>query len=128
MKQSVKLAGLGLTAMLLLAGCQTNQHMYQWGNYEETLFTYFHEPAVKDEMLEKYLDFLARSSRDSKRVAPGLFAEAGTFLFEAGDFEGAIRFYELEAKLWPQSRPLMETLIASILRIQGHQQDQEVAL
>lgn len=127
MKESLKLAAIALAAMFFLAGCQTNQHMYQWGNYEETLFTYFHEPAVKEEMLEKYLQFLAKSHGDTKLVAPGLFAEAGTFLFEQGDLDGAIRFYEMEANYWPQSRKLMETLIESIQRIQANTQQGEAA-
>lgn len=124
MKPAITVPGLAL-ACALLSGCQTNKLMYDWGPYEATLFTSFHEPALKAEMQAKFLTFLEQSERRDRRIAPGLFADAGTFLYERGDLEGAVRFYEMEANQWPQSQHLMTTLITSIQRIQAIQQNQE---
>ncbi|CUA87366.1 DUF4810 domain-containing protein [Pseudidiomarina woesei] len=110
----LKLIGCVIAA-LLLAGCATNNNLYQWGNYEDTLFAHFHEPEVKEEMLASYIAFLEKSQNKSKKkVAPGLFAEAGTFMLEKGDATAAVRFYELERSLWPESEPLMTMLIQNL--------------
>ncbi|WP_157981063.1 DUF4810 domain-containing protein [Pseudidiomarina insulisalsae] len=101
-------------SLLVLSGCATNNHLYQWGNYEETLFTYFHEPEVKEEMLGYYFEFVNEAQGKKKPLAPGLFAEAGTFMLERGDVTAALRFYELEYATWPESRILMGTLITNI--------------
>lgn len=99
---------------LSLAGCATNRNLYQWGNYEETMFVYFHEPAVKQEMLENYIEFIESSQSNPKKLAPGLFAEAGTFMLDQGDRQAALRFYELEHASWPESRVLMAMLIQTL--------------
>lgn len=119
-----KLLG-ALVGAALLSGCVANNQLYQWGDYEETLFVYFHEPEVRDEMLANYYVFVnqaaAGTSKNKKPLAPGLLAEAGTFMLEAGDIDAAIRFYELEANTWPESRHLMTTLITN-LRAQAERQ------
>lgn len=105
---------LALLTSFLISGCATNKNLYQWGNYEETLFAYFHEPDVKEEMLEYYFEFIAEAQTGKKPVAPGLFAEAGTFMLEKGNTPAALRFYELERAAWPESSALMTTLITNI--------------
>ena len=117
-----KLLG-ALVGAALLSGCVANNELYQWGDYEETLFVYFHEPDVRDEMLTNYYAFIntAATTTNKKQLAPGLFAEAGTFMLEAGDIDAAIRFYQLEADRWPESRHLMNTLITN-LRAQTERQ------
>lgn len=109
-----------LVMALAIAGCANQRNLYQWGNYEETLFVYFHEPAVKDEMLKNYFAFIEASQSEPKKLAPGLFAEAGTFMLERGNRDAAIRFYQLEHDSWAESRPLMATLIKN-LEVQAQQ-------
>lgn len=115
-----------LVGAALLSGCATNNQLYQWGDYEEVLFVHFHEPAVRDEMLTNYYTFVntvaSGSSKNNKPLAPGLFAEAGTFMLEAGDIDAAIRFYQLEARAWPESQRLMNTLIGNLQKQQQRQQ------
>jgi len=105
---------LTLPLLVLLTGCASNNHLYAWGNYEESLFANYHEPEVKEEILNEYIAFIDENQSAKKKVAPGLFAEAGTFLYERGDTTGAIRFYELEKQAWPESQQLMQTLINNL--------------
>ena len=120
-----KLLG-ALVGAALLSGCATNNQLYQWGDYEETLFVYFHEPEVRDAMLANYYVFVNNAatgtSKNKKPLAPGLFAEAGTFMLEQGDSDAAIRFYQLEANTWPESRHLMNTLIKNLQAQKANQQ------
>lgn len=99
--------------LILLYGC-ANQSMYSWGPYEETLFAFYHEPAVKEETLKNYLVFIDKGGNPRRPLAPGLYAEAGTFLLDIGDVEGAIRYYELERNTWPESKPMMSVMIENL--------------
>lgn len=100
--------------IMMLSGCASNNGLYQWGNYEEALFVNYHEPAVKEEMLNNYLAFVREYEPSKQAIAPGLYAEAGTFMLKRGKAEEAIAFYELERKHWPESEELMNTLINNL--------------
>jgi len=105
---------LMLLSSLLLAGCATgNKTLYDWGQYEQTLFVVYHEPEYKEQALENYFAFVRQYEGES-RLAPGLFAEAGTFLLEQGDVNGAIGFYKMEYERWPESRPMLGILIENL--------------
>lgn len=98
---------------LLLTGCATNSQLYDWGDYEQTLFVVYHEPEYKEQALNDYLTFV-REHQGMDNLAPGLYAEAGTFLLEQGDVEGAIAFYRMEYERWPESRPMLGMLIENL--------------
>ena len=102
-----------LAVAALLSGCVTNTNLYDWGDYEETLFVFYHEPAYKEGALQNYLTFLEQH-QGPKLLAPGLYAEAGTFMLEEGNIEQAIQYYRLESEQWPESRPLMSVLIDNL--------------
>lgn len=104
--------------ILLLSGCQSSPTHYAWGNYEDALFAQFHEPAVRDRVIHDYLIFVERHNTETKPVGPGMYAEAGTFMLEKGDIQKALRFYQLEADMWPESRPMMFTLIRNLGGVQ----------
>ena len=106
-----KLYGVVLAA-LLMTGC-AGGNLYEWGGYEETLFTVYHEPAYKEQALVEYLEFVDKTDR-RRPLAPGLYAEAATFLLEQGDIKGAIKYYKLEYENWPESQPMLEPLIANL--------------
>ncbi|RUO22254.1 hypothetical protein CWE08_03440 [Aliidiomarina iranensis] len=109
----LRLILLALSSLTLVA-CASNQGLYNWANYEETLFVNYHEPAVKEQMLDGYLNYITAYDTQGKRLGPGLYAEAGTFMLERGDSESAIKFYELERDNWPESELLMNTLIKNL--------------
>lgn len=98
---------------LLTTGCATSAQMYDWGDYEQTLFSVYHEPEYKEKALDDYLNFV-REHEGQTPLAPGLYAEAGTFLLEQGDVNGAIAFYKMEYERWPESRPMLGILIENL--------------
>ena len=103
---------IGILAML--SACAGLQTMYDWGQYEQTLFVHYHDPALKKEAMAEYIAFVEQGGRPGHALAPGLYAEAGTFLLEEGDLSGAVRFYQLEYEAWPESRPMLGTLIENL--------------
>lgn len=107
-KPSTKLLGLILTlalTALLTTGCATDTSLYNWGKYEQVLFINYHEPEYKEQAIQQYISFIneQQSSNKTKLLAPGLFAEAGTFMLERGDYKNALVFYKMEYDTWPKA-------------------------
>lgn len=102
------------TALILLSGCASNQGLYEWGQYQETLFVVYHDPALKEEALKNYLEFVETGGTPQHPIAPGLFAEAGTFMLEQGEVDKAIKYYKMEHEMWPESQPMLGMLIENL--------------
>lgn len=102
------------TALILLSGCASQQGLYDWGQYQETLFVVYHDPALKEEALNNYLQFVETGGTPQHPLAPGLYAEAGTFMLEQGKTEEAIRFYKMEYEAWPESQPMLGAMIENL--------------
>jgi len=105
---------LAVSLLLFLVGCAGPRTMYNWGQYEQTLFIHYHEPALKQKALADYIAFVEKGGRPDHPLAPGLYAEAGTFMLEEGDMASAVRFYQLEYEAWPESRPMLGILIENL--------------
>lgn len=100
--------------LILLTACAGPQTMYDWGQYEQTLFIHYHDPALKEEALREYIAFVEQGGTEEHPIAPGLYAEAGTFMLEAGDIKSAVKFYQMEYDAWPESRPMLGVLIENL--------------
>ncbi len=105
---------LTLSMFVWLAGCASNQGLYEWGQYQETLFVVYQEPALKEEALKNYVAFVETGGTPQHPIAPGLFAEAGTFMLEQGEVDSALKFYRMEYDAWPESRPMLSMLIKNL--------------
>ena len=95
----------------LTTGCAT-PNMYDWGSYERDLYRYYKNPENLD-VLEANLAELLEEAEQNQAVPPGLHAEYGYLKLEMGDTASAIRHFEREKLLWPESTQFMNTLIAS---------------
>ena len=96
----------------LLAGCQSTG-LYQWGNYEQSLYNYYKDPAELEAHAKAILKAIERSNG---KVAPGLYAEYGTILLQQGKKAEAIEYYTKERDLWPESQHLMNAMINNLSR------------
>lgn len=109
----IKTLILGVLVMTAI-GCTNQTTLYDWGKYEDNLFNYYHNPAVKEAVVANHIEFLARLESQGRTPAPGLLAEAGTLLLLQGDRQEAVRFYQMEHDAWPESQLLMNTLIQNL--------------
>jgi hypothetical protein len=57
---------------------------------------------------------LAELESRKVRPAPGLYAELGTLYLENGDRISAARYYTKERDAWPESRYMMDALLANL--------------
>ena len=112
MKPLRTLIVIGVTTLLF--GCVQTQH--DWGDYSNELYTYYKSPTPEEraELTEELLEIFERVEKKGAKPPPGLYAEYGTFLFQNGDYSGAITFYTKEKQAWPDSTQFMDSLITSL--------------
>lgn len=97
-----------------LVGCTTTNTLYDWGDYGEDLYEYYHDPVKAKEFPAKLEAHLAQVEQSGQKPAPGLYAEVGTFNLKIGDIPKAISFYKKEAKAWPEGAALMNVMIQNL--------------
>ena len=104
-----------ITLFLVMAfgglGCGTTTK-YHWGNYENSLYRYYKNPAEVEELAEALAEIIAKGERDG-RVPPGIYSEYGYLLFISGNTGEAIAYFEKEKNTWPESSVLMDKMIAT---------------
>ena len=100
--------------MLMFTGC-TSPHLYEWGNYDQWLYENYENPKNDEEL---YVDLTAliteyegRKNPQTKPMAPGLYAEYGFLLMRRGENSQAIKYYNKEKALWPESAVFMDSMI-----------------
>ena len=104
-----------LLVVSLTSGCATPS-MYSWGSYEQDLYKYYKSPDNLED-LESNLAVLLEQAETGQTIPPGLYAEYGYLMFEMGDAESAIKYFEKEKATWPESSQFMDTMIAAVRRL-----------
>ena len=101
-----------LFALFSLMGCATTEKMYYWGDYSTTLYAARKE--ANDESLLKHKNTLeniiAESGKRNLRVPPGVYGELGYIYFRQNNNDTAVKYFEMEARTYPESRVFMERL------------------
>ena len=99
---------------LAAAGCAP-QKMYYLGNYSNTLYSF--EKNQNDESLLKHKQeietVITESELRNLPVPPGIYAELGYINLKSNNSKEAIRLFQAESQLYPESRHLMDRLIQS---------------
>ena len=111
--------GLVCSLAIALSGCATN--LYQWGSYENQLYQQYKDPSQAESVRLALEEHIRQVELSKQKVAPGLYAELGTFYLEAGDPQSAIRYYEFERDAWPESQVLMNAMIQNLQRLSKNQ-------
>ena len=102
-------------AAAAVTGCAAPP-LYQWGGYEQALYTSYKDPAQVEPLRLKLEAHLAAMDQTKQKAAPGLYAELGTLYLQGGTTDKAIANYRMEAKAWPESATLMNSMIQNLER------------
>ena len=105
-----------LLLALLFAGCGTTSGMYEWGEYEDTVFEVCRAPDGFDSQtaiagLEEMVD---EASASEQAVPPGTHAFLGYLYYLNGDVDGAVAAFHSEKELYPESTVFMDGLLKRI--------------
>lgn len=107
---------MSLLAVAALSGCSNHQPRLTWNDYQDHLYDHYGQAITDEEYIAFLLEAVEQSKSSGVTLAPGLYAEIGTFYARAGKFEEAVPYYELEAQTWPESKAFMDDLIGGIKR------------
>ncbi len=111
MKKSIRL--LLLITVSLTWGCASTNQMYYWEDYSTTLYNY--KKNTSDETLQQHMLELQKiievSAEHNTPVPPGIYGELGYYYLKAGKTEEAIKFFELEKEIYPESTIFMDRLL-----------------
>ncbi len=105
---------------IFFTGCMPKQ-MYYYGNYSKTLYAFENNQSEKTlvnhkQELEK---IISESEVRNLSVPPGIYAELGYINLKANNSKEAIRLFQTESQLYPESKHLMDRLIKSAKSKEG---------
>ncbi len=102
-----------LSPLIFLIGCAAQQQMYYFGDYSRTLYTM--EKNQNDESLLKHKQELEKIITESEKikraVPPGIYAELGYINLKANNTNEAVRLFQKESEIYPESKYFMDRLI-----------------
>lgn len=104
-------------AALALAGCATRSPpLYQWGNYEELIYTSYAAPGnVPPEKQVEILEADYQKARaDNRRMPPGWHAQLGFLYFQLGKADQARQELMTEKAQFPESGVFVDRLLANL--------------
>lgn len=92
--QSTLVKGGLITLLLLLAGCSTkaDKSLYNWDNYQTTVYQYYQGDKVgPEEQIASLKESIEKSRATNKAVPPGLHAQLGLLYANTGHTDLAFR-------------------------------------
>jgi hypothetical protein len=102
-----------ISVSIFLIGCATQPQMYYFGDYSNTLYAL--EKNQNDESLLKHKQELEKIITESEKiklaVPPGIYAELGYLNLKANNINEAVRLFQKESEIYPESKYFMDRLI-----------------
>ena len=99
-----------LVLLFSLIGCGA-QSRYNWNSYDTKMYKHYKNPNEREAFIESLKEIIDNAEPNGK-VPPGIYAEYGFVMYEQGNNQEAILYYQKEANKWPESRVFMTKLIA----------------
>ncbi len=102
---------------LALSSCSSAKPQYYWAGYQKASYNYYKKQTDEDKhqlMLE--LTNIIRNTGKSagNKVPPGIYAEYGFILIEAGNRDSGIKMLNQEVELYPESKIFVEQILNKI--------------
>lgn len=107
----MKLFPVLVIVLAWVTGCATQSSKYEWGNYNNDLYKYYARSINQDELIVHIKSIVQEGETQGKAVAPGMCAEYAYLLYERGQYNDALGFFQKEHDKWPESRVLMVKMI-----------------
>lgn len=110
----VKASALALTACVL-AGCQSQPTIYQWGSYQPQVYQHLkgESPNQQIEALEKDLQLMKAAG---KKAPPGFHAHLGMLYSMVGRNDLSAAEFQEEKRLFPESATYMNRLLGTMAK------------
>jgi hypothetical protein len=104
---------IAIGAMALgVAACATPSR-FEWGDYENSLYAFSKAPQAR-ESYRKSLQVAIARGEETKRLAPGMYAELGYLFLEDNNNADAIANFQKEMAAFPESRVFLSSVVARL--------------
>jgi len=100
-------------AFFFIAGCKTSEEsIFYWGDYSETLYNLKHEPneATLVAHQTQLLLIINTAPEEGQKVPPGVCAEYGYLLLKIGSKKDGLKYLDQEVSLYPESEIFIKRL------------------
>jgi len=113
MKKTFAWSIIGILCWVLLNGCAAQKQLYYFGDYSNTLYMNekFHDEESLLEHKQELEQIISESENRKMSVPPGIYAELGFLNLKSNNTKEAIMLFQTEAKIYPESKFLMDRLI-----------------
>ena len=109
---------VSLAALLLMTGCATKpQALYHYGTYSESYYAYKQDASAENLLaLQQAIEAAIADAGDSisGRVPPGMYANLGYIYLKQGNAKEAVKDFEMEKSLYPESAHFMDRVIEKV--------------
>ena len=101
-----------------LGGCAPR--LYYWGQYEDSLHTRVTDasPEGRQKAFRMLEQTIQAAEQAGQRVPPGVYADYGYLLYQGNRPDEAVRYLRKEVELYPEAKPLMDSIISRIVQQQ----------
>ena len=92
-------------AILVFCSCKTQKPLYLWGNYDLVSFTHLKnsDEESKQALMAQYSDIIQKHENSKSLVPPGIYADYGFLLLQAGKTAEGKEMLLKEAATYPES-------------------------
>ncbi len=111
MKITKALALAGLLLSLSACGAKT---LYDWNGYNYALLKHYKDATSPDELSTALGKIVSKIEKKNGNIPPGLYADYAFALYEAGNVDEALIFFNKEKEKWPEAAPFMDNVISRI--------------
>ena len=97
----------------LFTSCMSASSLYYWDKYEDASYKNYKQGTdeAKAELMAVYEKMMTKQIGTRKTIAPGICAEYGYMLIQAGKVEEGVNYLKKEIELYPESRVFIERII-----------------
>jgi hypothetical protein len=110
--RALKALAVALFATAVLSGCKTTEPLYYYGDYQQTVYSYFKgNETTASEQIGILEEAIQTAAINGKAIAPGVHAHVGMLYFETGNPGQGASHFEQEKALFPESNVYLHFLI-----------------
>lgn len=111
MKKVLLIAIAGIT--ILTQACSSEKPLYTWGNYENSSYGYLKKKDAKAEkaLIEEYKKVTAKQKGSRAVAPPGMNADYGFILLQAGDNAAGRALLRKEIAIYPEAEVFINRIL-----------------
>ena len=88
--------------------------MYSWQGYDYALLNHYKDGTDSTELAEKLREVVQKVEDSGEQSPPGLYADFAFALYESGQVDEALVYFEKEKEQWPESERFLTAVMGRI--------------